>query len=211
MLFDSPARAILMGVIAASLELSAGVSFADDVEDGDTIEIQGQLACLYGIDALELGQTCTDARGKTWPCGIAAKATLATLIRGQVLLCLVIEEDFERLLSVALHARRWRGSRRLHGALRAGAREVRRLHGRRGGRGAARRWCLGRRVHAALAVALGRPLKDPVTPRAGGGIGAPAPRRIPRCKGLLGACAGRTFASRSARAPAGGMPRGERP
>ena len=93
MLFASPTRALLTGIIAASLELSAGVTFADDVEDGDTIEIQGQLACLYGIDALELGQTCTDARGKTWPCGIAAKATLATLIRGQVLLCLVIEED----------------------------------------------------------------------------------------------------------------------
>ena len=31
--------------------------------------------------------------GKTWRCGVAAKATLATLIRGQVLQCLVIEED----------------------------------------------------------------------------------------------------------------------
>ena len=93
MLFDSPARVVLIGVIAASLELSVEVSLAEDVRDGDTIEIQGQLACLYGIDAFELGQTCTDARGRTWRCGVAAKATLATLIRGQVLECLVIEED----------------------------------------------------------------------------------------------------------------------
>ena len=93
MLFDSPARVVLIGVIAASLELSAEVSSAEDVRDGDTIEIQGQLACLYGIDAFELSQTCTDARGRTWRCGVAAKATLATLIRGQVLECLVIEED----------------------------------------------------------------------------------------------------------------------
>ena len=93
MLFDSPARVVLIGVIAASLELSAEVSSAEDVRDGDTIEIQGQLACLYGIDAFELSQTCTDARGTTWRCGVAAKATLATLIRGQVLECLVIEED----------------------------------------------------------------------------------------------------------------------
>ena len=93
MLFDSPARLVLSGVIAASLQLSAGVSFAQDVQDGDTIEIQGQLACLYGIDAFELGQTCRDARGNTWSCGVAAKATLATLIRDQALECLVIEED----------------------------------------------------------------------------------------------------------------------
>jgi endonuclease YncB( thermonuclease family) len=65
LLFENPGRALLIGLIAASLELCAGASFADDVEDGDTIEIQGQPACLYGIDALELGQTCTDARGKT--------------------------------------------------------------------------------------------------------------------------------------------------
>ena len=93
MLFESPARVVLMGVIAASLELSADVTFADDVQDGDTIEIQGQMTCLYGIDAFELSQLCTGARGNTWRCGVAAKATLATLIRGQVLQCLVIEED----------------------------------------------------------------------------------------------------------------------
>jgi endonuclease YncB( thermonuclease family) len=93
LLFDSPARVVLIGVIAASLELSAEVSLAEDVRDGDTIEIQGQLACLYGIDAFELRQTCTDARGRAWRCGVAAKATLATLIRSQVLECLVIEED----------------------------------------------------------------------------------------------------------------------
>ena len=93
MLFGFLARVVLTGVIAASLELSADVTFAEDVQDGDTIEIQGQLACLYGIDAFELGQTCTDARGNTWSCGVAAKATLATLIRDQALECLVIEED----------------------------------------------------------------------------------------------------------------------
>jgi endonuclease YncB( thermonuclease family) len=93
LLFDSPARLVLSGVIAASLQLTAGVSFAQDVQDGDTIEIQGQLACLYGIDAFELAQTCTDAGGKPWRCGVAAKATLATLTRGQVLQCLVIQED----------------------------------------------------------------------------------------------------------------------
>ncbi len=93
MLFETLARVVLMGVIAASLGLSADVTFAEDAQDGDTIEIQGQLACLYGIDAFELDQTCTDARGNAWPCGVAAKATLATLIQGQALKCLVIKED----------------------------------------------------------------------------------------------------------------------
>jgi endonuclease YncB( thermonuclease family) len=63
------------------------------VYDGDTIEIEGQRARLDGIDAFELNQTCLDAHGEPWRCGIAAKATLAARIEGQALQCLVLDED----------------------------------------------------------------------------------------------------------------------
>jgi endonuclease YncB( thermonuclease family) len=83
----------LPGSVVASLGLSATVAFAGDVYDGDTIEIQGQRARLYGIDAFELSQTCLDARGRPWRCGIAAKAALAERLEGQALQCVVLDES----------------------------------------------------------------------------------------------------------------------
>ena len=84
---------VLLGAVAASLAMTAGVARADEVYDGDTMEIWGQRTCLYGIDAFELNQTCLNAHGKPWRCGIAAKATLAARIEGEALRCLVVEED----------------------------------------------------------------------------------------------------------------------
>jgi endonuclease YncB( thermonuclease family) len=82
-----------VGIVGAALTLSAPVAFAGDVYDGDTLEIEGQRARLYGIDAFELSQTCLDARGRPWRCGIAAKAALAERIEGQTLQCVVLAED----------------------------------------------------------------------------------------------------------------------
>ena len=51
--------------------------------DGDTIRAgNGVEYRLFGIDAPELQQTCTEANGKIWLCGRAAKAKLTTLIKG---------------------------------------------------------------------------------------------------------------------------------
>ncbi len=51
--------------------------------DGDTIRAaNGAEYRLFGIDAPELHQTCTEANGKTWLCGRAAKAKLTTLMKG---------------------------------------------------------------------------------------------------------------------------------
>jgi endonuclease YncB( thermonuclease family) len=51
--------------------------------DGDTIRAaNGAEYRLFGIDAPELAQTCTEVNGKTWLCGRAAKAKLTTLIKG---------------------------------------------------------------------------------------------------------------------------------
>ena len=56
--------------------------------DGDTIRAaNGAEYRLFGIDAPELAQTCTEANGKTWLCGRAAKAKLTTLIKGGNVTC----------------------------------------------------------------------------------------------------------------------------
>jgi endonuclease YncB( thermonuclease family) len=90
---ENPARAVLVWVVAVALAAPVGAAFANEVYDGDTIEIEGQRASLYGIDAFELSQTCLDAHGEPWRCGIAAKATLAARIEGQALQCVVVDED----------------------------------------------------------------------------------------------------------------------
>ena len=54
--------------------------------DGDSIRAaNGADYRLFGIDAPELHQTCSEANGKSWLCGRAAKARLTALInRGKV-------------------------------------------------------------------------------------------------------------------------------
>jgi endonuclease YncB( thermonuclease family) len=54
--------------------------------DGDTIRAaNGAEYRIFGIDAPELRQTCTEANGKSWLCGRAAKAKLTILLkRGNV-------------------------------------------------------------------------------------------------------------------------------
>ena len=47
--------------------------------DGDTLEIDGALIQLYGIDAPELGQMC-ERGGKLWPCGLDAALALKKML-----------------------------------------------------------------------------------------------------------------------------------
>lgn len=56
------------------------------VIDGDTLEVAGTTVRLFGIDALERGQSC-DTAGRSWPCGIWAGQQLARLIGGQPVTC----------------------------------------------------------------------------------------------------------------------------
>ena len=46
------------------------------VIDGDTIDVAGVRVRLEGIDAPETAQTCSDARGQPWPCGVKATQEL---------------------------------------------------------------------------------------------------------------------------------------
>jgi endonuclease YncB( thermonuclease family) len=57
------------------------------VVDGDTLIVGPTRVRLGGIDAPEAGQTCSDKRGKSWPCGVAATAELISLVRGRAVRC----------------------------------------------------------------------------------------------------------------------------
>ncbi len=63
------------------------VGWAGHVVDGDTLDIEGQRVRLVGLDAPELGQTCRDAAGGQWSCGVAAATRLRELVRGRELRC----------------------------------------------------------------------------------------------------------------------------
>ncbi len=81
--------ALLIAGYAASLSSQeSGSGQAVSVIDGDTLEFNGEIIQLYGIDAPELGQLCDD-NGKPWPCGVEAALALRKLVTvsGQELHC----------------------------------------------------------------------------------------------------------------------------
>ena len=71
------------------------------VVDGDSLEIGTERIRLWGIDAPELDQSCTDKAGKTNACGRIASAHLRRLISGAPVLCKGLERDrYDRLLAI---------------------------------------------------------------------------------------------------------------
>ncbi len=64
---------------------SVSTAMAQDVRseiiviDGDTLEIDGVVSRLYGIDAPELGQTCLD-KSKRWRCGLQAALEIRNIL-----------------------------------------------------------------------------------------------------------------------------------
>lgn len=74
-LYASPARADQTGTAA--------------VIDGETLEMQGQVVKLFGIDALEVDQICLNGN-RPWPCGEESVRSLSALVSGQPIRCLTI-------------------------------------------------------------------------------------------------------------------------
>src|SRR5262245_2003798 len=69
--------------------------------DGDTIRAgDGSLYRLYGIDAPELHQTCSEANGKSWACGRAAKTKLTLLMKSGEVNCQERDKDRGRIVAV---------------------------------------------------------------------------------------------------------------
>jgi endonuclease YncB( thermonuclease family) len=50
------------------------------LSDGDSFSLGRERYRLYGIDAPELHQQCTDAQGRSWPCGTRARSELRRII-----------------------------------------------------------------------------------------------------------------------------------
>jgi endonuclease YncB( thermonuclease family) len=92
----SGAPAVLSAIVrlAGAALLGAGLdplpppsSGGGRVVDGDTLRLNGERIRLIGIDAPELDQTCTDAAGRPWSCGEAARKALADRLSAGAVRC----------------------------------------------------------------------------------------------------------------------------
>jgi endonuclease YncB( thermonuclease family) len=97
---------VLLGLCIPAPAAAGTLSGTARLIDGDTIELDGQNVRLHGIDAPEAAQSCTDARGAEWRCGLEAERTLSRLIAGQRVTCEGRDRDgYGRLLAVCRTAR----------------------------------------------------------------------------------------------------------
>jgi endonuclease YncB( thermonuclease family) len=75
--------------------------------DGDSFRLGDERVRLLGIDAPELQQTCQDERGEEWPCGLAARNRMASLLAEGRVECRPEKPDrYGRLLSTCTIAGR---------------------------------------------------------------------------------------------------------
>ncbi len=71
------------------------------VVDGDSLRRGATNIRLYGIDAPELGQTCSDGQGTEYPCGKEAATALRELVNGNTVQCRSHDKDrYQRLVAV---------------------------------------------------------------------------------------------------------------
>ncbi|MGD9925213.1 MAG: thermonuclease family protein, partial [Pseudorhodoplanes sp.] len=89
------ASCLLAVMAAAGWAIPADPSAAQPVRlaDGDSFSLGGQRFRLYGIDAPELHQQCTDAGGRVWPCGLRARSELRRIIGTNPVQCRTVSTD----------------------------------------------------------------------------------------------------------------------
>ncbi|NEQ47529.1 MAG: thermonuclease family protein [Leptolyngbya sp. SIOISBB] len=89
--------ALLVGIVPESHDqtvedTSVSIIGIGQAIDGDSLIVNGREIRLWGLDAVELHQSC-DLHGKPWRCGQAAKQALAEIITATPLTCLVRNTD----------------------------------------------------------------------------------------------------------------------
>jgi endonuclease YncB( thermonuclease family) len=75
------------------------------VVDGDSLRIRDDAIRLAGIDAPELGQSCTGPDNVEWACGLEAKRRLAERIGDRPVSCRQIKIDpYDRIVAICTTA-----------------------------------------------------------------------------------------------------------
>lgn len=89
-------RPLLLIAALASMPVAlaspGGLAGRVTVIDGDTIELGSTRIRLYGIDAVEAGQSCT-TDGRAWPCGQYATGRMKSLTATRPVLCEARDTD----------------------------------------------------------------------------------------------------------------------
>ncbi len=86
------ALGLAASAVLASAPALAEITGTPEIIDGDTLEVQGQAIRLYGVDAPELGQTCT-IEGRAYDCGKIARTALLDLTAGVAVTCRVLAAE----------------------------------------------------------------------------------------------------------------------
>lgn len=97
-LFDSVSAP---ATLISNTKLTPPIEGRAQVLDGDTIQIGTTRIRLYGIDAFEGEQRCTDSDARSYTCGGDATRALTELVEGEDVLCVPKGSDaYGRLLAV---------------------------------------------------------------------------------------------------------------
>jgi endonuclease YncB( thermonuclease family) len=97
-------REAMVALVFAAGCSSAEASSPVRVHDGDTFTLDGQRWRLWGVDAVELAQTCQSG-SRVEPCGVEARDALVVLIGNANVRCEPHGKSYDRLVG-----RCWAGS-----------------------------------------------------------------------------------------------------
>lgn len=104
--FRSASRFLaILALSCSAAQAAETITGRANVIDGDTIEIHGHRIRLFGIDAPESAQRCTNGSGEAWRCGQAAALALADQLDGATVACTVRDIDRYRRFVVVCFAR----------------------------------------------------------------------------------------------------------